>query len=33
MPGVSTMRDAVDHAADNLARTAENVARLLARNL
>ncbi len=32
MPGVCTMRDAVDHAADNLSRTAENVARLLARS-
>ncbi len=31
MPGVSTMRDALDHAAENLARTAEDVARLLAR--
>ena len=31
MPGVSTMRDAVDHAADNLTRTAENVARLIKR--
>ncbi len=30
MPGVCTMRDAVNHAADNLSRTAENVARLLA---
>lgn len=30
-PGVCTMRDAVDHAADNLSRTAENVARLLTR--
>lgn len=31
MPGVCTMRDAVDHAVENLSRTAENVARLLAR--
>jgi glycerate 2-kinase len=30
-PGVCTMSDAVGHAADNLSRTAENVARLLAR--
>lgn len=32
-PGVCTMRDAIDHAADNLSRTAENVARLLARRI
>lgn len=31
--GVCTMHDAIDHAADNLSRTAENVARLLARRI
>ena len=30
MPGVATMRDAVDHAAENLTRAAENAARLIA---
>lgn len=33
MPGVATMRDAVDHASDNLTRTAENVARLIKRTI